>query len=226
MHMFQPTTRQPRQQVLPKIQVTQSPEGLVLKEPLGGYTMLLFLGFFALFWNTITWVVFGTAWATQGLGSIWWGVIFVLVGLVLLFFFVRQLAISLRFGPGKLIISTWPLCIGSEAEVRFVRNIRGSATIERLEARLVCTEVATYQVGTDTRTVRETVWEETLPAAMMMPGSSMMDATWHVHIPKDAPPSLSVRRNQIVWSVEVKAYVANFPDTTSSFTLVVRPEVV
>ncbi|NJO81289.1 MAG: hypothetical protein HC828_00085 [Blastochloris sp.] len=187
--------------------------------------MLLFLGFFALIWNLVSCVVFGTFWVTQGLGSIWWGFIFVLVGLVLLFFFLRQLAIALRFGPGKLLISTWPLCLGSDAEVRFVRNIRGGATIERLEARLVCTEVATYQVGTDTRTVREIVWEETLPAAMLMPGLSMLDATWHVHIPPDAPPSLSVRRNQIVWSVEVKAYVVNFPDTTSSFTLVVRPEV-
>ena len=225
MHMFQPTTRQPRQQILPNVQVVQGPEGLALKEPLSGYGILLFLGFFTFIWNLISWIVFGTFWATQGLGSIWWGGIFILVGLVLLFFFLRQLAIALRFGPGKLIISKWPLQLGSEAELRFVRNIRGSATIERLEARLVCTEVATYQVGTDTRTVRETVWEETLPAAMIMPGSSMMDATWHVHIPSDSPPSLSVRRNQIVWSVEVKAYVANFPDTTSSFTLVVRPEI-
>ena len=110
--------------------------------------------------------------------------------------------------------------------MRFVRNIRGRATVERLEARLVCTEVVSYKARRKTRIRREVVWKQELSTTMDISSDSTIEATWNLSIPADGTPSLSVWRNAVIWSIEVKAYVANFPDTTSSFTLLVRPEVV
>ena len=226
MKTFHPTTRHPNYAVLPQIQIAQDSSGVVLQELRGQYWSLLFHGFSTLFFLIAmsVFLVLFRSWA--GFGGINVDILLLVVVLALLFMFLRKLMIMLCFGPGKLILSKWPLHLGGKTEVRFVRNIRGRATIERLEARLVCTEVVSYKARRKTRTAREVVWEQELPITMNMTSDSIIEATSNICIPLDSPPSLSVRRNQIVWSVEVKAYVANFPDTTSSFTLVVRPEVV
>lgn len=226
------STTPPSKSVLPPIQPQQRPEGLVLTEQVGSGCQFAFIGFFALAWNAIAWPVALTFWFSSRRGSgsfpdliLFFVLLFPLIGLVLIGLAVRQLLIASAFGRAELVVSTWPLRMGQEAQVTFRRAMRGGQQVDQVEARLVCTEVATYSAGTDTRTVRERIWDEPLPQTPMLPGMASVEASWRVRIPETGPQSFSVYRNSVVWSVDVVLRAPNFPDASSSFTLVVLPEV-
>lgn len=46
-----------------------------------------------------------------------------------------------------------------------------------------------------------------------------------VAVPLDAPPSLALSHNKIVWSVQVRVHVPGMPDDNSKFEVTVMPEV-
>jgi len=117
--------------------------------------------------------------------------------------------------------------MGERARLTFRREVRRGEA-RRVEARLRCVEEATFTVGTDTRTARETIVETTLPAVEPPPGSALtaVEAAWDVEIPREGPPSLDARRNKVVWRMEVTLRIDGAPDDDSTFTLPVGPEAV
>jgi hypothetical protein len=183
-------------------------------------------------WNVVSWpIAIGIFFVSRLNGSgpdyaaLFIPGIFCLIGLVLIGVLVRRFIIAAGFSPAELTIGKWPLRMGEAITVTFRRRSRG-ITVERVEAWLRCTEVAEYRVGTDTRTVREVVWEQALPQPPLLPDVSSVEASWPVAIPLAGPPSFSAYRNTVVWSLDVTLRNRNFPDATSSFVLLVRPEVV
>ena len=226
MQTLQPTTRYPNQSVLPQIQIAQDSSDVVLQELRGQYwlpALQLFCTMYFIGFVVVLLTLFRSVTGLTGAGV---NILFVLVVSILFFMFLRKLTTIIRFGPGKLILSRWPLHLGEDVKVCFVRDIRNQATIERLEARLVCTEVVSYKIGKRTHTKREVVWEQAFPITINMTTDTSIEGIWNMHIPPDAPPSLSVWRNAVIWNLEIMASGANLSNTTSSFTLLVRPEMV
>lgn len=227
---MQNSTATPPPSVLPAIQPEQRPEGLVLKET-GGGCQTLFLVVFTVMWNVIAWpIAIGVFVASRsGAGPspvlLIVPAIFCLVGLVLLAILVRQGVIASQFKPGELTVSAWPLRLGDDLNVVFRRGVRGNIEVRQVQAKLVCTEVVRYRVGTDTHTAREVVWEEQLPTPALTPGANGVECYWRIHLPDDGPPSFETNNNTVVWSVDVRLHNQLFPDAQSSFSLLVLPEV-
>lgn len=213
--------------VLPTIATHEHPEGIALGEH-GSFANSWGLLMAAIFWNGITCCVL-TPFLLGG-AEAWpillFGALFVLVGLFLIVQVVRRFITGRRFAPPELIVPRWPLFLGARTPILYRRAVRGAAAqVERISAKLVCTEVATYTQGTDTRTVREKLWEETLPDVQPQRGVEIAEARWEIRIPSDLPPSFEAYRNQIIWTVEVTLHVASFPDDLTHFQLLVRPEI-
>ena len=90
----------------------------------------------------------------------------------------------------------------------------------------MCIESATYQQGTNTRTVTETVFEQPLEVVADNTSTEEIQLDWMLRIPGGLPPSLDVYRNKVNWSVKVNVAVDSFPDDDSTFPILVTSEIV
>ena len=83
---------------------------------------------------------------------------FVLVGIALLAYLIRQVMITTGVGPTRVEISAHPLSPGEPYDL-FLSQA-GRLTMNWLEVWLACDEKATYRQGTDTRTETRRVYED------------------------------------------------------------------
>jgi hypothetical protein len=119
-----------------------------------------------------------------------------------------------------------PLFLGGLLVARFhrrggTRRARQSAT---LSAELVCTESVTYVQGTDSHTVTEDVYRCPLPLTPEgLPDT--VSARIVIEVPVEAPPSMKLSHNRILWTVQVTVKAPGFPDDVGTFPVPVVPAV-
>jgi hypothetical protein len=148
-------------------------------------------------------------------------------GAAAVYFGVRSIWFSHLLGVPTLIIPAGEaLCLGGVVVAQFVRS-GGTARAQyppRLSAELICEESVSYQQGTDTSTATREIRRHQLEvAADDVPGK--VSGRVMIKVPVDAPPSLELSHNRIMWSVTVGVRVVNLPDDSGRFKVKVLPVV-
>jgi hypothetical protein len=135
----------------------------------------------------------------------------------------RQLGV-----PTLTVPPAEPLCLGGTLVARFERRGGRKRPLGpvTLTAELVGEERATYRQGTDTHTATATIRQIPL-RTVVDPTPGVVAGQIVVTMPLDAPPSLTLRRNVVVWRVRVTVRVADgsVPDDTGTFVVPVVPAV-
>jgi hypothetical protein len=150
------------------------------------------------------------------------GVYVIVFGFVL----IRRARIVAAMAAGELFVQRWPLRRNEVVRVRYQRDLKTVLAVREVKAQLICEESATYQQGTDTRTVTEIVFQTPLDLVDENVTPQQIQMDWNVRIPPALPPSLEVYRNRVHWRIKVDVTVDGLPDDDSTFKLLVVPEIV
>ena len=152
--------------------------------------------------------------------------VFGCVGLAAIWMGIKQLILSMKFAPGRLAPSVWPLRLGDSFTMEYRRRSKSGAVADSFSARLYVLETAIYQCGTDTCTDTEEVLNTDLGmVGATQGGDGVYRGEWSVKIPSEGMSSFEAPRNKVHWMVEVKMFAAREEIDDSSFTLVVLPEI-
>jgi hypothetical protein len=214
---------------LPEVKTSAEPATALRVRLRGGDSMtLLGLGLFMLIWNGITWALAGFAIRGHLLGKGEWILTiflipFVLVGLLVVFAFIRQLLVSLGVGPTVVEVSAHPFRAGGQYDVHVSQS--GQLTMNALRVLLVCEEKATYRQGTDTRTETRKVVEEEVyrnEGFEVMQGIPF-EARFSVRIPGASMHSFESRHNAVSWRLVVVGDIANWPDIERQYPILLMP---
>lgn len=130
--------------------------------------------------------------------------------------------------PQIYLPSSEPLHLGDHVVVRFRRRARGRAQAagSKVTARIEVEEQATYQQGTDTHTAKDVVYRADVPVELHDVVDQAIEVDLAIDIPlAEAPPSMSLRNNDVVWRLVVDIEAPDAPDDESTFPLIVAPEI-
>ena len=196
------------------------PGGWELKPASGRVAGAIFIGLLAAFWNGITWTMLIQTWRTeQGLfagGITLFLSVFVLIGAAIAWGFIHQLLkaiftprLTLKLGHPRLIV-------GQETDLAW--TITGSRhRLADLKISLVLREECQYRRGTDTVTDRHEA-----QATIAYEGSEPdADGRCTLILPPHAPPSFSVKSNQLVWAIRLTGTVSGLPDVDDEYPIAV-----
>lgn len=150
---------------------------------------------------------------------------FLLIGIGLIVFFVRQLLIVKGIGPTLVEISDHPLYPGERYRV-FIQQA-GRLRFNLLQVLLVCDEEATYRHGTDARTESRRVYQQPLveQADFQVRHGLPFEVECEMQVPAGAMHSFKSDHNEVTWKILVKGDVAGWPDYERSFPVIVYPSV-
>jgi len=141
----------------------------------------------------------------------------------LVYLFVRQLLLTSGVGPTLVEISDNPLIMGERYEVFLSQT--GKLSLKKLQLDLECEEEATYRQGTDTRTdrrrvVQQTLWQrEQFEIEQGLP----FEVRCELRLPAGGMHSFLGSYNAVHWNLVVRAELADWPNFERSFPIVVHP---
>jgi len=211
--------------------ITDSPgTKLAFRLPVAGsYAWALFAWLMAyLFWNGIVLVLVMIVVGGFLAGDPDWFltifvVPFVLIGIGLVFYFFRQLAVTTGIGPTLVEISHQPLQPGER--YRLFLSQTGRLTMNWLELLLVCEEEATYSHGTDRRTENRRIYQQPLfrREGFKVAGGTPFETECELEVPAGAMHSFKSGHNEVTWKIIVKGSPARWPTFERSFPVIVYP---
>jgi len=184
-------------------------------------SMFFRLGF-AVIWNLATFPFLVAAVKAGSLLVALFLGLFVAVGALVLYAFVRQ-ALGRRRLP-RVEVDAEPAFLGDELRVHVEQ--RGPARITRYRVGVRCREIVRYTVGTSTRTETHDVLDVVLFDDAGGPALGVGESKTHdlhFRLPADAPPSFESHSNQILWTVEVLAEIRGWPDYSEGFAFRALP---
>jgi hypothetical protein len=158
------------------------------------------------------------------LGALIPGVFFI-VGLVLMVGLLWRPLARLRLGRPQISASHDELRVGETLTIRYEQPIRTPTHIEMLSVILVFLERATYQQGTDTRTVKH---EQILDCfdfqGRQFQAGDTFRQTCTFKIPPDAMHTFEAQHNKLQWWIRVVAKISGWADMQEEFQIRVLPE--
>lgn len=175
------------------------------------------------------WIAFSAIFVFVGIGDedttfIIFGGVFVLIGLGILLFGGLSYYTRLRIGKPEITISEQMLRVGDSFTVSILHSFKSSVNVENIRLELVFRETATYQQGTDARTVTHNhviaKFEE--PGGHFQAGH-LIQQNYDLQIPLDGMHTLKVRRNKLEWFVRFTMKVPRLPDFSEEYELEVVP---
>jgi hypothetical protein len=180
---------------------------------------------FGLIWTSISAVVFVFSLSSEELFPIAFSGCFVLIGLGFLAWGGFAIYSRYRVGRPELTISNTTLRVGEAFTVDLYHSFKRAVQVEKMQVQLIFRETATYQQGTDTRTVihNEVVEDFNLPGGHFQSGHMIQDS-FNMQIPPDGMHTLKVRRNKLEWFVKIQMVIPKLPDYTDEYELDVIPE--
>jgi len=148
---------------------------------------------------------------------------FLLVGILLVVMFIRQLLVTTGIGPTLTEVSEHPLHPGESCRL-FVSQ-SGRLKVNSIEVLLVCEEEATYRQGTDTRTETREVHRQRIfrREGFEVHRGLPFEAECELAVPVGAMHSFKADHNEVNWKVVVEGDVAGWPDYKRYFPVIVRP---
>jgi hypothetical protein len=181
-----------------------------------------------LFWNGITSVFVVLAVQSHLRGRPEWFLTlfiipFVLVGLGLIYFLLRELLITTGIGPTRLECSHYPLEPGQECELLLIQA--GRLSMNSLIVELACDEQVSYRQGTDTRTETKRVFSQNLfrHEGFAIDPAAPFEHQWSLVIPELAMHSFKSPNHEVKWKLVVEGDVANWPNFRREYPLIVVP---
>jgi hypothetical protein len=184
-----------------------------------------YLLFFGLIWTfcSITFTLpalFSGEWA----GALF-SLIFVVIGVALLLYALSILYSVRRVGTPQLTPSSTNLAIGESFTTTLSHTFKNNVELTHIAVKLIFRETATYQQGTDTKTVTyDHIHEEYELPSGQYHANQFLQETYDMQIPFDAMHTLNVRRNRLQWFVRIEASIPRLPDVIEEVELIVRPE--
>jgi hypothetical protein len=150
---------------------------------------------------------------------------FVLVGIALIFLFVRRLLVIAGVGPTLLEISSHPLQPGGDYRIFLSQS--GRLAFHSLRVSLLCEESATYRQGTNTRKETQEVYREEIfrREAFSIERGLPFETEMMLSVPPNVMHSFKSRHNEINWILAVEGDVVRWPDFKRRFSVIVRPNV-
>ena len=179
---------------------------------------------------SIFWILFSLIFVVVGFGDESWafvafGSLFVAIGIGLLIYAGMGMYTRYRLGAPIVTFSPETLRVGDTFKMTYEHTLRQSVEVTEFTVELIFREVATYQQGTDTRTVTQNHIIDTFE---MLPGHFQSGHIWHetfeMTIPADGMHSLDVRRNKLKWIVKIQMDIPRLPNFVEEFELTVLPE--
>ena len=150
-----------------------------------------------------------------------------LIGLLVLFKgFLPEWKKVNTFHPAVLEVRPWPIRLGESVTLRYTRQPRVAVEARYVAAEAEVEEEASYTVGTETRTVSHTAWQQALDRVPQRGLRDMneINAEWTLRIPDDGPASFSSSHNEIGWTVTAEVHYDRGKSDDSTFTLLVLPQ--
>jgi len=148
---------------------------------------------------------------------------FIAGGIALIWYLLRIVWITTAVGPTLLEISDHPIHPGREYEILLSQS--GRLRVRRLSVSLTCHEEATYRQGTDTRTERRRIFEQTIfdeSQIEVVPGLPC-ERRFRVEIPARAMHSFRAGNNEIRWQLVVSGEPVRWPRFQRGFPVIVYP---
>ena len=149
---------------------------------------------------------------------------FIVAGVGLVVYLVRQILVITGVGPTRIEISDHPLAPGRPYEL-FLSQA-GRLTMHSLEVWLACDERATFHQGTDTRTETQRVYEERcfIRENFQIHQGLPFESRCQVQVPAGAMHSFQADHNEVSWKLIVKGSLNNWSEYQREFQIVVKPE--
>lgn len=178
--------------------------------------------FFATVWNGIVGVFVWFWWQESRTGSpdgclTLFLIPFVLVGILLLVSVPYQVLASFNPRP-VLTLDRRRLEPGTTTTLQWSFRGRGER-IRHLKIELEGREEATYRMGTNTRTDKETFFHRVLADT----GMETARGSAELALPEDTMHSFEAPNNKIVWVLKIHGTIDRWPDVADEFPVVVEP---
>ncbi len=181
-----------------------------------------------LLWNTVLGIIFYLFFSGVLLEqSGWWFGLAVtpltLIGLFLLYYWLRQILLTGGIGTTRAEISDHPLRPGESYRLFIEQTGRGELNVFAVD--LVCEERATYHQGTDVRTEIREIWWTNLfrRTELKVSPNRPCEVELSLRVPRDAMHSFKSEHNEILWKLVVVVHMPGWPKYERSFPLVVYP---
>ncbi len=148
---------------------------------------------------------------------------FILIGVGLIYAFVRQMLVTTGIGPTLVEVSDHPLHPGGSCRL-FVSQ-SGRLVVNRFEVLLVCDEAATYRQGTNTRRETCRIQEHRVFSreGFDVTHGVPFETEFELSVPLGAMHSFKADHNEVNWKVLIRGDVDGWPDYERVFPFVVRP---
>jgi hypothetical protein len=179
----------------------------------------------------VVWTMFSAFFIFLGLSEsdLWFvlcGGLFVLVGLGMISYALLLMVTQYKIGTPDFHLSQTTLKVGESFSFNFSHTFPRAVTIGEIRTQLIFREKATYQQGTDTKTVTHDyiIATREVPGGQFSAGN-VLNQNYTLQIPPDGMHTLKVRRNELTWLVKFEASIANLPNYVKEFELAVLPEI-
>lgn len=148
---------------------------------------------------------------------------FLVIGIGLIIFFLRQLVIATGVGPTLMEIADHPIQPGKT--YRVFLSQAGRLKLRWLELSLVCEEEATFRHGTDTRTETRRVWQQVVyrREGIEIHRGVPFEAECELVVPAGLMHSFKSEHNEVSWKFLVKGDVVGWPGYERAFPVIVYP---
>ena len=179
---------------------------------------------------SIFWILFSLIFVVVGIGDESWafiafGSLFVVIGVGLLIYAAMGMYTRFRLGAPIVTFSPETLRVGDSFNMTYEHTLRQAIEVKSFTVELIFREVATYQQGTDTRTVTHNHIIDTFD---LLGGHFQSGHIWHetfeMTIPADGMHSLDVRRNKLKWIVKIQMDIPRLPNFVEEYELTILPE--
>lgn len=182
---------------------------------------------FCLFWNGIVSVFVYQAIEGFRYGDPEWGLTFFMIPFVLIglgaFGFVIYQILALFNPRYTLILEPGHLTPGTTGVISW--QVSGKASrIQHLSMTLTGQEKTTYRVGTNTRTAENTFFEMVLVDSHDF--SEITTGQIGFAIPSETMHSFEADNNKIIWSINIHADIARWPDVKHRYKIIVSPNLI
>ena len=146
-------------------------------------------------------------------------------GLIVLFFALRRTLAEGKIGKVHLLWSSTFAQPGGQVPVRVTFTPRQSSDLNGITAEIVGKEVCVSGSGTNRKTHTHKLYERTLTLASRgkVVAGRRISLDGYVSIPQTQAYSFSAKDNKIVWEIEIRIDIPNWPDWLRTQTITVRP---
>ena len=170
-------------------------------------------------------VVPGGMAVASGLG--WFGFLFVLVSIatIVAFVFFRKFLPTYMLGNPAALIQEDTLALGDEVVGEFVTTTKKNVSINSITAVLTCMEKCVSGSGSNKTTHTHAVFEKSLElqSKTVLKVGQEHRLPFVFRVPDDAPCSVKLHQNSLIWSVELRVDIPRWPDWVKSLNLFVGP---